>query len=366
MQPVIASALAQLTGFTDAPFSTCELANVTICPALESGGQQVVAIWNAQGVARSGVPVMLPIALAGAASYAVYDSNGNPVTAQLLPLSAADLSLRAINSGNSVASLQWLAFIAGNVSAAGYTTFFLVPAATTAEAPLTHISVPVTMAINPDGAKLRARAGKTHRRTGKASREQQEQPVEARFSAVGAASSDQTLSNGRISLTISGTSGMVSSYSDAVTGITAPLTQSWFWYNSSAGNNAASGQPSGAYIFRPNASAPFAIEGASGITVSLITGPVVSEARQAFGYVSQVVRLWAGAPSVDFEWTVGHVPTNLGHEVVARYDAGLASNSVFYTDSNGREMQQRVRYVRPTYNLTVTVRPEHEPDACMI
>ena len=42
-------------------------------------------------------------------------------------------------------------------------------------------------------------------------------------------------------------------------------------------------------------------------------------------------------------------------EVIARYSfPSLASGAVFYTDSNGRDWQRRVRDQRPTWNLTLT------------
>lgn len=44
----------------------------------------------------------------------------------------------------------------------------------------------------------------------------------------------------------------------------------------------------------------------------------------------------------------------VGKEVVTQYDIeGMDTNSTFYTDSNGREMIERVLNYRPTYNLTL-------------
>lgn len=42
-----------------------------------------------------------------------------------------------------------------------------------------------------------------------------------------------------------------------------------------------------------------------------------------------------------------------GKEVVTRYKTSLNSDSVFYTDSNGREVIKRVRNFRPTWKLSL-------------
>jgi len=37
-----------------------------------------------------------------------------------------------------------------------------------------------------------------------------------------------------------------------------------------------------------------------------------------------------------------------------RYESSLATNKTFYTDSNGREMMERVLNKQPTWDLNVT------------
>uniref|UniRef100_A0A8K9X3W4 Alpha-mannosidase n=1 Tax=Oncorhynchus mykiss TaxID=8022 RepID=A0A8K9X3W4_ONCMY len=81
---------------------------------------------------------------------------------------------------------------------------------------------------------------------------------------------------------------------------------------------------------------------------------VVQEVRQWFSpWVSQVVRLYTDSRALELEWTVGPVPIgdDLGKEVISRLDSSINSSGVFYTDSNGREMLQRRKDYRPTWNL---------------
>ena len=72
-------------------------------------------------------------------------------------------------------------------------------------------------------------------------------------------------------------------------------------------------------------------------------------------WASQEVNLFDNASTVEFEWTIGPVPIddNIGKEIVIRYDTNIASSSMYYTDANGREVLERIRDYRPTWNYTV-------------
>uniref|UniRef100_A0A4W5MS08 Alpha-mannosidase n=1 Tax=Hucho hucho TaxID=62062 RepID=A0A4W5MS08_9TELE len=123
-------------------------------------------------------------------------------------------------------------------------------------------------------------------------------------------------------------------------------------YNASDGNNSESIQMSGAYIFRPNTSTPFIISKTA--KTETLQNSVVQEVRQWFSpWVSQVVRLYTDSRALELEWTVGPVPIgdDLGKEVISRLDSSINSSGVFYTDSNGREVLQRRKDYRPTWNL---------------
>ena len=72
-------------------------------------------------------------------------------------------------------------------------------------------------------------------------------------------------------------------------------------------------------------------------------------------WASQEISLYDDANTVEVEWTVGPIPIddNVGKEIILRYDTDIQSQSKFYTDANGREVLQRIRDYRPTWNYTV-------------
>lgn len=72
-------------------------------------------------------------------------------------------------------------------------------------------------------------------------------------------------------------------------------------------------------------------------------------------WCSQEVRLYNEANTVEIEWIVGPIPIEdgLGKEIILRYDTDIRSNQYFYTDANGREVLERKRDYRPSWNYTV-------------
>ena len=72
-------------------------------------------------------------------------------------------------------------------------------------------------------------------------------------------------------------------------------------------------------------------------------------------WASQEVNLFDNASTVEFEWIVGPIPVddNIGKNIIVRYDTDIASSSKYYTDANGREVLERIRDYRPTWNYTV-------------
>lgn len=68
-----------------------------------------------------------------------------------------------------------------------------------------------------------------------------------------------------------------------------------------------------------------------------------------------MVRVYKDENYAEFEWLVGPIPVDdrIGREIISRFDSDIKSNSIFYTDSNGREMLQRKRNYRNTWNLNL-------------
>jgi len=145
--------------------------------------------------------------------------------------------------------------------------------------------------------------------------------------------------------------GRLASIQNKVTNQLLLVDQQLVWYNASAGNNNLSTQASGAYIFRPNRTDTFNLTSSNRASMAFLNGSVVQEIRQKWvPWAYQTVRLYEGASHLEFEHTVGpiDISDNLGKEVVTRYSTNLATNSVWYTDSEGQEMQWRKRNFRPT------------------
>jgi len=328
-------------------YASCDLANSTICPALEAAavaqGQVALVLYNSQGHARTAVGVRIPVGIIPSQqvnTWRVTGSDGvTAITAQLLPLSAEDAKLRTVyygvapqpEGGPADGHMAWLAFQAPAIPASGYTVVFLTPASSAANAPHTHASTVVSVHVGADGRGVGAGAG------------------------VGPA-----ITNGRVTLTFDPATGLLATFAAAAVngGAVVPLSHNLLWYTSSTGD-AADSQCSGAYILRvaDNTSAVPVAPGV--VNLTLVTGPVVSEARQVFAeWGSQVVRLWANATAqFDAEWTVGPIPVGdgVGKEVISRFTAGgWDTNATWASDANGREMQVRRRNSRPTYPLNVT------------
>ncbi|KAH7421965.1 hypothetical protein KP509_13G083700 [Ceratopteris richardii] len=138
-------------------------------------------------------------------------------------------------------------------------------------------------------------------------------------------------------------------------GVEVSLRQSYCWYNGSDGNTEETrGQASGAYVFRPNSSSCFPLT--DNIKLSSVKGSLVEEVHQQLSsWLSQVLRTYKGSDHAEVEFTVGPIPIddNLGKEIVTKFSSDLESHKTFYTDSNGRDFIKRVRDYRSDWELEV-------------
>uniref|UniRef100_A0A6Q2Y3L4 Alpha-mannosidase n=1 Tax=Esox lucius TaxID=8010 RepID=A0A6Q2Y3L4_ESOLU len=293
-QVLVSNTLAALSG-SSAPRVYCEHLNISVCPLTESSSKFSVNVYNP--LARPvGWSVRLPV---NGTAYAVTDSSGNVV-----PVSQATVVVRR-DRGYAVNELLFQV----RAPPMGYSTY--------------SVSL---LQKGPPPASPFPRAPKDIQN-------------KVRF----------------LKVTFDPETGLLSSLSNLETQQTVRLSQNFYWYNASDGNNKDSKQMSGAYIFRPNSSTTFIISKTA--KIETVQNSVVQEVRQWFSpWVSQVVRLYADSRVLELEWTVGPVPIgdNMGKEVITRFDTSINSSGIFYTDSNGREVLQRRKDYRPTWTLTQT------------
>jgi alpha-mannosidase len=147
-----------------------------------------------------------------------------------------------------------------------------------------------------------------------------------------------SISNDLMRLEFDPVSGLAQSIAFLAGNATAvlPFTVELAYYNSSDGLDSQinRGQSSGAYIFRPNGGKYDVREpGTKRVTLEIIHGAVVSEARQTFNeWGSLVTRLYKHKPYLEVEWTAGPLPLDaVGREVVVVY-RGPPSLSDLWTD----------------------------------
>ncbi|KAK2817431.1 hypothetical protein Q5P01_025622 [Channa striata] len=293
-QVLVSNSLAALSGST-AKRIYCDNLNISVCPLTESSNKFSLNVYNP--LARPVTwPVRLPV---NGTAYSVSDAKGKSVDCKVFPVSRATQDVRR-NRGLAVNELVFQV----QAPPLGYSTY--------------------SVSLLQDGIPP---ASTQHTRT-------------------------TAIQNKFLQVTFDPNTGLLSSLSNLETKQTIKLTQNFYWYNASDGHNAYSNQPSGAYIFRPNSSTPFIISKTA--KTETVQTSVVQEVRQWFSpWVSQVVRLYSDSKSLELEWTVGPLPVddNLGKEVITRLDTSIKTSEIFYTDSNGREVLQRRKDFRPTWNL---------------
>ena len=280
-------------------FVFCENLNISTCVHIQNSSSYWFVVYNPMARARN-VPLRLPVK--DSSGYKLTDVKGNDVKLDIFPVSAATKSLAA-KSGSAEYELNFIA----ELPPMGYTRFEL---------------------------KQAGKARKIYK---------PKQQTSKSF----------TMKNDKMSVTFS--DGKLISVSDLTSGVSLEVSQNFFWYNSSTGNNKDSQQASGAYIFRPNSSNIFTVSNKPRFYNH--EGRIVNEVRQTFSnWVSQVIRIFEGHDYVEFEYTIGPIPfkDGLGKEIISRYCTTLATKGMWYTDANGRSMQRRVRNSRPTWKLNQT------------
>lgn len=146
-------------------------------------------------------------------------------------------------------------------------------------------------------------------------------------------------------------------------GAEVELKQQWGYYTSFDSKFDHSDVPamdpyqnSGAYIFRPSTPAQD-IHHLLPRKATFVNTSLGAEVRIEFhdDWIQQTTRLFKNQPFIEVEYQIGPIPIDdlRGKEIVTRYRTSVASQSVFYTDSNGREFIRRQRNYRPSWDLDV-------------
>ncbi|XP_062200686.1 alpha-mannosidase [Phragmites australis] len=299
-------------------FSQCQLLNISYCPsteeAISAAKSLVVVAYNPIGWERSDF-IRIPV---NDENLVVKSSDGTIVESQLIEVDNVTSNLRKF-------------YVKANL---GITTdkppkYWLVFQA----------SVP-PMGWNSYIISRSARTG--YKRTGY-------------VSAMVSPSNDTVeVGPGPLKMSFSSTSGQLKRIFNSVSGVDLPIQQSFLWYRSSTGD-ALDSQASGAYIFRPDGNTPTIVSRL--VPLKVIHGPLVDEVHQQFSsWIYQVTRLYKNKEHAEVEYTIGPVPVgdDVGKEIITRLTANMATNSTFYTDSNGRDFLKRVRNYREDWDLQVT------------
>ncbi|CAF4257999.1 unnamed protein product, partial [Rotaria sp. Silwood2] len=127
----------------------------------------------------------------------------------------------------------------------------------------------------------------------------------------------------------------------------------YFEARSYPSNSSEGFQASGAYMFRPWSSHAQPVS--SQRTINCTKTKLIQFAFIVFNeWATQQITLYPEASAVEIEWTLGPVPIDdgVGKEIIIRYDTNINSASKYYTDANGREVLERIRNYRPTWNYS--------------
>ncbi|XP_021907952.1 alpha-mannosidase [Carica papaya] len=298
-------------------FSQCQLLNISYCPPteekiLEKKGLVVVA-YNPTGWMRTDI-IRIPVY---DANLIIQDSSGHIIEAQYISLDNVTRNLRKfytkayVGLPSTPAPKYWLLFQV-SVPPLGWNTYFVSKAAG------------IGSSSNVFFSRMESPRNKV---------------VE--------------IGPGNLKLSFSSATGQLRRMYNSKTGVDVPIQQSYLWYASSTGDF-DDPQASGAYIFRPNGSPPTIVS--RSVSLKVVHGPLVDEVHQQFNsWIYQVTRLYKDKEHAEVEYTIGPIPTDdgVGKEVVTRMTANMATDKVFYTDSNGRDFIKRIRDYRSDWPLEV-------------
>uniref|UniRef100_A0A164XFA1 alpha-mannosidase n=1 Tax=Daucus carota subsp. sativus TaxID=79200 RepID=A0A164XFA1_DAUCS len=301
----------------DCDISVCPLLNISYCPPTEvdlsSGKKLVIVVYNSLGWKKTDV-VKIPVM---DKRVAVFDSNGNSVESQLVPIASVSIGIRNfytkahVGKSPNATPKYWLAFTA-SVPPLGFRTYVV---------------------STPKGADAAA-------------------SLVMRKSYKSFQNDDYTIEvgTGHLKLLYSVNEGKLTHYVNDESKIKASVQQSFMYYNGVTEDS----QADGAYVFRPNSSFPLGSKGQTPIQV--FRGPLYDEVRQSINpWIHQITRVYKDKEHAEVEFKVGPIPIDdgVGKDVVTKITTSTKSNKIFYTDSNGRDFLQRIRDFREDWKLEV-------------
>jgi len=289
--------------------SYCPFLNISECAITDNDFDEItLVVYNPLAHIRSSI-IHLPVK--GDSAYTVYDQDGNVIEHQITPLHE---QVKKIPGRNSSAEFD-LAFIASSLPALQIKAFNIKRA-------------PLMNQNNKDSFKMYILTP----------------DQEAKNIKISTKHEDLTLTVNKKDFSIF--------YEDTK----ISLTHQFAFYKGFPGHNIGSmDRASGAYIFRPLEQDPTILE----ITSStLYTGSLFNELHLEYDNSASLVYRIPNNPQLydaEFEWVVGpiSVEDGEGKEFISRWRVNdtFTQEGLFYTDANGRQMMERSRDYRPSYDL---------------
>ena len=329
-------------------FSYCPLANTSICDASTNNANLVVALYNP--LARPRYELVRIPTKAGSAVVTAADGTVIPSQVVLLPKD---------NPARTAQSLPNEIRFTARVEGLGINTYFVtqssaeretVPSVNEQQHPRHPIMEKIVAAAEEETV-VPSMSRHRHPMHPLSVTKKKQASVSSSVSAPSA--TPTSISNSFWKLDFD-SNGLLYQVTDITTGTVTPFKQNFYWYHSYQGD----GQHSGAYIFRPADPNDPATPVSTSATITTIAGPVTTEIQQTFTpWLTQVIRLHNNSMAIEFEYTVGPIPVypdNQGKEIISRYSTNIANNATWYTDSNGRKFQKRIRNYRPTWTWNPT------------
>ena len=242
-------------------YEMCSRLNETVCAATSNvapGGDDVeIVMWNSLGHSRTSELVTIPVSTSDV-------TVKNKMSGKIVPSQTYAAGETVGNYARDTKETEWVVSFAVDLPPLGHATYTL------------EIGTP--------------------------------QELESKEVSAIDRSSTSTLENEYLLVNFS-SNGLMESVTNKETGISVQMLQTFCYYISSRGDK-KSGQRSGAYIFRPTSQSCYPIQQVDGgATVTAVQGDVVSEIRQVFSdWLTQTIRLPAGARHLELEHTVGAIP----------------------------------------------------------